>query len=395
MLKEKSFNFSFLLKMLCWWIIWRLLIQLIAILAPIFLEYQPSFPYYQSLEASNFPKSIYSWANFDGVHYLIIADYGYKLANLIQAFFPVFPLLMRFFTLITKNSLISGLIISSVSSFGCIFYGYKVAQRWFDKNVAKHFILIMLTFPTSFYLGALYNESLFLMLLLAGSWYSLTDKKLISGVLIGLSSGVRLVGLMLIPSLLLKLIHACCMVPKQRFIFLKKTLRKKWKFIIGLMAGSVAFLLFVLYLYNNFGDPLYFFSVQSDFGTGRQTNLVFPLQSFYRSLMMLFTVRPIDWKYFSYVQDFVISSLVFTGIIFSWKKIPIEYWIFSFISFFLPIVTGNLSSMPRYSLILFPILIWWASLISTRKKLAILYYATSTILLVINITLFIQGYWVA
>lgn len=395
MKKEKRPTSSFLLKAVCWWIIWRLLVQLVAFLAPTFIEYQPSFPYYQSLEATNFPKSIYSWANFDGVHYLIIADYGYKLANLIQAFFPIFPLLMRFFSLVTNNSLISGLIISSVSSLGCIYYGYKVSQRWFDKNVAKHFVLVLLTFPTSFYLAAIYNESLCLMLILAGTWYRLSNKKLISGVLIGLSSGVRLVGLMLIPSLLLKLVHKCYLYPKQRQSLLKKIFIKNWKFIFGLTVGSAAFLLYILYLNNQYGDPFYFFSVQSDFGTGRQTNLVFPLQSFYRSVKMLLTVRPIDWKYFSYAQDLIISAFMFLGIIFSWKKIPTEYWTFSLLSFFLPTVTGNLSSIPRYSSVIFPILIWWASCISNRRKLAILYYLTSSILLVINITLFIQGYWVA
>ncbi|MDP3733070.1 MAG: hypothetical protein Q8Q91_00870, partial [Candidatus Daviesbacteria bacterium] len=38
---------------------------------------------------------LFSWANFDGEHYLSIAIFGYK--SLEQAFFPVYPILISFF----------------------------------------------------------------------------------------------------------------------------------------------------------------------------------------------------------------------------------------------------------------------------------------------------------
>src|SRR3990167_5298962 len=39
---------------------------------------------------------LFAWANFDGEHYLSIAIFGYK--NLEQAFFPVYPMLISFFS---------------------------------------------------------------------------------------------------------------------------------------------------------------------------------------------------------------------------------------------------------------------------------------------------------
>ncbi len=390
-----SIKNSLLYKAFLIWIIWRFFLQVVVVLAPIFIEYLPSFPYYEILESTYLPKSIYSWANFDGVHYLTIVQFGYRQLDLIQAFFPVYPFLVKMISLLINDPLVSGLLLSSVSSIGCIYFGFKVSKRLFDKKTAIHYIAVLLSFPTSFYLNAVYNESLFLLLILAGVWYSQTNKKLISGLLMGLSSGVRLVGLMLIPSFFLKWIASSLNCSASFKLSLKAKFKNNWKFVIGLSIGSIALILFMILLKQEFNNPFYFFSVQADFGTGRQTNLVFPLQSFYRSIKMLIFVRPIDVKYFSYAQDFVISTLVFLGILFSWKKIKLEYSLFSLISYTIPILTGNLSSMPRYVLVLFPVMMWWASYISKRKKLYYAYYFVSTLLLIINLTLFIQGYWVA
>ena len=38
---------------------------------------------------------LFSWANFDGEHYLAISMFGYKFLE--QAFFPVYPLLISIF----------------------------------------------------------------------------------------------------------------------------------------------------------------------------------------------------------------------------------------------------------------------------------------------------------
>ena len=40
--------------------------------------------------------TFWGWANFDGEHYLSIANIGYK--GLEQAFFPIYPILINFFS---------------------------------------------------------------------------------------------------------------------------------------------------------------------------------------------------------------------------------------------------------------------------------------------------------
>ncbi len=166
-------------------------------------------------------------------------------------------------------------------------------------------------------------------------------------------------------------------------------------FITGAVVGSLVFGSYLLFLHYHFDDPFYFFSVQSKFGAGRQTQIILLPQVFYRSLRILLTVRPFDLKYFTYVQDLVISILMGAGIIFAAAKIKLQYVLFSILAYLLPTLTGNLSSMPRYVLVLFPVLMWWAQVLANNPKLKLFYYPVSIFLLLLNTVLFVQGYWVA
>jgi len=140
---------------------------------------------------------------------------------------------------------------------------------------------------------------------------------------------------------------------------------------------------------------LYFFSVQSAFGASRETRIILLPQVFYRSINILLTVRPFDLKYFSYAQDFVLSIIMGIGVIAAASKIKLSYIIFAGLAYLLPTFTGNLSSMPRYVLILFPVFMWWGNVLVEKPKLKAVYYPLSVLLLIVNTILFVQGYWVA
>ena len=116
----------------------RLFNLLVSYLAPTFIPYLGFFPYTEILKQSSLPTFIYSFANFDGVHYIRTATIGYS--QYAQAFFPLYPLLIRYASYIFfNNPLIAGLVISyvtfiiSILVFNryLILVGYKKSQvRW-------------------------------------------------------------------------------------------------------------------------------------------------------------------------------------------------------------------------------------------------------------------------
>jgi hypothetical protein len=158
------------------------------------------------------------------------------------------------------------------------------------------------------------------------------------------------------------------------------------------------------YLQLEFSDPLYFLTVQSEFGAGRQSQLITLPQVVWRYLKILWTTRPFDLKYFIYVQEFVLSlgaGLALLAMAYrSWRQranskqllIWIPYLLFAGIAYALPTLTGNFSSMPRYLLACFVLFIYIGQ---WRWPYFFLYLTISGLLLIINLLLFTQGYWVA
>lgn len=72
----------------------------------------PTFPYYYSLLTYVKDAAYVLWGYFDGVHYLRLIENGYVDTG-TQAFFPLYPLLVRVFSNLSGlNAYISGVIIS-------------------------------------------------------------------------------------------------------------------------------------------------------------------------------------------------------------------------------------------------------------------------------------------
>ncbi len=394
-------------------IIWRTALFAIAFAAPKFLAYQPSFPYTDTLLASNnLPAWLYSFANFDGVHYLTIAQKGYFGTGLIQAFFPLFPLLITVLSKLGIKTIIAGLIISNLASFLFLVIWFSILKKMRSEKFAYFSLAIILSFPTSFFLVSFYNESLFLCLILAVFYLSKKQKWILAGLLAGLASATRVVGIF---SILIILIEAWQHYGKKLWM---QPAKYRNVYLAGILA-STGLLTYMYYLNIKFNDPLYFLHLQEKFGAGRQASIIFYPQVIWRYLKILATARPINLKYYSYVQDFVVGVAGFLILIWqlwktskiylsqkvkSWTKIeqkiaPLSLIIFSLASFILPTLTGTFSSMPRYVLVC--VSIWWfvAKILQTgaeQKKLGwqIAYFFISISLLVVNAMLFVQGCWV-
>lgn len=379
--------FKYLSNIFFIFLAWRLFLFIISILAMRFVPFRPSFPYYDSILA-NLSKIqlIWQWANFDGAHYITIVQKGYIGTGLIQAFFPLYSILIKIFTLINKNPLYVGLLVSNVCFLMALFVFKKILRQEKIKNYWWP-ILALLLFPTSYYFGALYSESLFLLLTLL-SFLFLNKKKWIwAAVFASLASATRLVGVFLGAAIAWEF-YSTEIKNKQK---LKNYLKL---FFLSILSIS-GFIVFCLYLNKEFHDPFFFAKVQSSFGASRQTDkLILIQQVIWRYIKMLFTVKNNNILLYTISQEFFISLLVLTALIWGWfKNIKKSYLIYAFLSFLLPTLTGNFSSMPRYVSVIFPIYLIFGNVKS--RKIQVLILTISGILLIINTALFLRGFWVA
>lgn len=370
---------------------WRVGLFFVAFLA-IFLipAFGARFPYYDRvLEITKLPNWIWGFGNFDGVHYLRIAQDGY-IAQFSQAFFPLFPVLIRAFASVfpkipnldtniftDPSYFYSGLILSNLFFLAAIVVFYKLVRLDFNEKIARWSVIALLVFPTSFYFGSIYTESLFL-LLAAGSIYLIRKKRyFFASLLIGLATATRLIGVFLV------------------LIYLVEAIKSKdWGSFYYLPFMFLGAGLYIYYLQVTFNNPLYFLTSQPVFGAGRFVDgiILFP-QVVFRYIKIFLSTNMLSLAFFNASLEFFFTLVPLTLILVYIRKIRLSYWVFSFCTLILPTLTGTFSSMPRYALIsLFLFLPFFVSRLGRFSRLALV---LSCLLGFILLSLFIRGYWVA
>ena len=345
-----------------------------------FLLFKYSFPYDELLWEKAGSPLLWSWANFDGFHYLILAKDGY-IFGLTQAFFPVFPLLIRLSARLIRDYLVSGLLISHLAFLGMIIFFYKLIRLDFSQKISRRAIAALVLFPTAFFFLSFYTESLFLFFVLA-SFYCWRKKSwLMAGFLGALTAATKLVGIFLVPAFLYEL-----------------RINKKKPFFPSLLGAILplgGLVAYMSYLQMKFSDPLLFVHVQEEFGGGRKIDkFIFLHQVFWRYAKMIFTVDIHNPIYFTVWLE-LLTAMIFLGLLLgAWiKGVRKSYLIFAGLAYILPTLTGTFSSMPRYVLVLFPAFIMIGKIKSRFWYQA--WLLVSIGLLIISTMLFTRGYWIA
>jgi Gpi18-like mannosyltransferase len=371
----------------------RLLTFLAAVLGLNFLDFKFSFPYVNVILEKYGSPLLWSWANFDGVHYLSLADQGYNF-DLTQAYFPAYFLLINFISIFINNFLFSGLLISHIFFFLSLVILYKLLRFDYNDKVSRKILLYQTFFLTSFFFLSIYTESLYLFLTLS-SFYLLRKKAYIkSGLIAALASATRITGIFLVPIFFIEIFleNKSKLMKKKTFINqVKMYIKTFWPTFLP----ALGLLAYMHFLKQKFDDPFMFVHVQSGFGGGRDTSkLVLFYQVIWRYIKMLITVDRSNPIYYTLWLEFLTSFYFIGLIIFGFfKKVRPSYLIYSLLCFILPTLTGVLSSMPRYLLVLFPAFICIELI--PNNKLKKLLFIINIILLFINTALFTRGYWIS
>lgn len=380
-MKKFFHNHSLLTFGLSLAVIVRIYLQLITSLALKFVPFKGSFPYWDIFLNTKGPDWLWLWGNFDGAHYISIAQEGY-LYGLTQVFFPLYPNLIRLFTFLIHNQLWSGLIISHLCLAGFIYFFIKLAQLDYSDKIIRWALLFLLLFPTSFFFFSVYTESLFLFLTALSLYLARTKRFTAAGLVVGLASATRLIGIFLLPAILWEYyqVHR-----KPRLFSLIK---------ISVLAAS-GLLTYLFYLHYRFHNFLIFITAQPGFGAGRQVDtLVMLYQVIFRYIKMFFGVSLQNDIYPVLVFEFSISVIFLGLIIYALiKKFQPSYLLFFIPSFLLPTFTGSFASMPRYVLAGFPLFCLLAGIKSKPVKVMIL--IISALLLTWTFIRFSRGFWIS
>ncbi|MDP3974392.1 MAG: mannosyltransferase family protein [bacterium] len=382
-----NFN-SPIFKILIMFLTWRFILVIVSILAIYFLPlgYKDRF---LGGGPTNYQLSpwFFSWANFDGEHYLSISIFGYKYLE--QAFFPVYPMIMSFFSrpnafdllLSLINSTVVGLLISNVSFLLALIVLWELIRIDFSKKIAYLTIILIIVFPTSFYFGAVYNESLFLLLSVLSFYFARKGNWMAAGLIGMVSSATRIFGIFLLPALLIEAWQQKASLG----IFI-------WILLIPAGLG-----VYMIYQFFTVGDFIAFYHLQKIVGEQHQSGFTLLPQVYYRYVKMLLTVGIQNPIFQTIVLEFAVGILFFLLPVYGYfKKIRLSYLVYAMLGFLAPTIQGSFSSVPRYVIVFFPSFLavaFWINSLPKYMRIIILLLSFSA--LIIESSLFLRGYWVA
>lgn len=324
--------------------------------------------------------SLNVWSHWDGEHYVSLALEGYLRGEgqVSPAFFPAYSLLVRSFTELFGGPLtpavasVWGVLISLGSLLFALYFVYRIAEDGWGEAVARRTVLALALFPTAFFLGAVYTESLFLALSAGAVWAARVRRDLLlAAALVALAGATRNVGVFLI----LPLAHE----------WLRHAGEYRWRVAyLGLVPAGL--LAYMGYLWWRFGEPLLFYTDQSQWGreaTGPLASIGAAFTEAFAEARVL--ARPeslpgLDAEaaanYLASAND-VVNLLFFglaTVLLFAGMsarvRLPWGLAGYAALCAFVPAMFGSAQSplmgFPRYILVVFPLFIVLGALLSRR-----------------------------
>lgn len=137
------------------------------------------------------------FARWDSVWYLAIAGGGYG-EGAREAFFPLYPLLVKVAGAPLGSALLGGVLASTALLGGALVLLHRLVALDFGRPVARNAVLVTALFPMSFFFSAVYSESLFLALSVGAVYAARRERWAWAGALGALAAATRSAGLVLL-----------------------------------------------------------------------------------------------------------------------------------------------------------------------------------------------------
>jgi len=317
------------------------------------------------------------WQRFDVNWYLVIARNGYGSVSGDVHFPPLYPVMIRWVSILLRDDMLSGLLIAQLALYYLVKLLYELFAKWGSETTASKSLFLLLIFPTSFFLFSAYTEAVFMILAIL-SLRSMQDGKW------------HWAGFWIFCAILVRLQGVALIVPLAWVILRTRFKNVLWSdiFFAGL-SPTIAIGVYLL-LRASVGDSSVIPLNEADL----HARIVFPWES------LIYSVRYIFDGLGGYIDILnLVAFLTFSAVLVAnWKKLPIEYALFSaagIIIFSMRWVdTQPLNSMIRYLLTVFPLFFLFGRFAESRWANRLVFLLFLGLNLFLSAQFFLWG-WVA
>lgn len=329
----------------------------------------------------------YGW---DGMHYIKIATQGYEFP--LQAFFPLYPLLIKFFDYFLPLTL--AYRVNAFLLLPLLLVSYYLMQfiNISERNRIKVLVLF-LVFPTGFFLQANYVEALYILLSAVGLLFLLKKKYFWAAIMAGLLSAVKISGISL--GLIIAFFYISDITQGFKE-WPKDFVRMIGKLLLILLLSFSGFFAYMYYLNTTYGSTTIFFEAQSEWGrqvagAAADSSSMF-FQQYFKDLAKSFV--NFDISLFRRLSEILLFVMVTVFLYLSRKSLRAELWLFSLLQVLIPFGSGTLLSFNRLALLAYPVLFFGFERVSQHKKLFCVTLATFIILQLAGIYLFFNNVFI-
>ncbi|TMC00667.1 MAG: hypothetical protein E6J42_00005 [Chloroflexi bacterium] len=290
-----------------------------------------------------------TFQRWDANNFEKIVEHGYvnsgDEANYI-VYLPMFPLTVWLVKFLIPSFFVSALLVSAVSSVAAgYFLQMLMTTDGSDEEEASRGLWFFFVFPTAYILAVPYTEALFMGTMMGSFANARRGNWVWCGLLGGLACATRIQGLAIIPALGIEAIHReWWEAPKKAF----------WLVLVPAGFGA-----YMLLNYIVAGDPLQFIATQRDHW---DQHAVAPWETVRDTYLWLVQGSPGSTRLsiYEFRAAFLLLSVVLLLIGARWLR-P-SYQVFAWVSILFFLSSSFQISIPRYTLMLFPLFLVMARL---------------------------------
>jgi len=330
-----------------------------------------TIPDYQNQGFTVMAKPNLFWdrfARWDAGWYYGIASDGYKYveggrSNL--AFFPVYPQLMgalgRAMGGAQQDFYFAGILISWLAFAVAMPLLYRLARFDLSDEQATRVTVYAAVFPSAYFFGVVYSESLFLLTLVSAALALRSKRWVWAAVAAAVMTATRVNGVMFLPALALIGWDAASTARERRWA------------LAATLFGAAGITGYSLFVYSVSGDPFEWYHSITRWGYHPGGN---PLSGLFSLAQHLMT-SPIEFIATEPMAPYAtLNAMAATGALlavpFIWERFGRGYAAIVVLGLLLPLSSGQFEGMGRYCSVLFPLSILFGSMRGETRHLGLI-----------------------
>lgn len=323
----------------------------------------------------SFHDLVTPYGYWDGATYITIAQNGYPPGPLdlvpghpghLWGFFPGLPILLKVGSVIFRDPVSTGVVISFVGEFLALFYLARLVllERKGDQRSARFACWALAFFPDAVFLSVVYTDAVFMAALLASLYYMRSGDHTRSCVAAAAAVAMRVTGLVLVPVLVFEYLR-------------RRHGRPGWE-LMDILIAVAPVLIFCWYAWHQTGDFFAYTTAQESASYGGR-HLATPSAGFLRTLQVALGNGPSSYN-FLFLSDVVwgVAGLVaLCYFMLNWKRFAPSLTLFSAGAWLLATCLTYWQGLMRYEIAFVPIYLAAADLHRRRPDVARVVLAVS------------------